>query len=476
MKKKYFCYILILAALVLSASVCASASGGYFVNDALSRLPDFFDGVYAIGAGGTDLLVSDQVYALSASGLEMLGGAGANGGGGLVSESGSVGIRSDKVKVGLFYKFSEARDNTVESSILLNPAGGGFEFGCYDDEGEFQPFAETQASRITMRPEENGTVSAYISDTEDYICSLDHTSKDNYLIVRPSPYDAFSQTTYIGVNYYGEFGYAVIGNEKLTVINVVDIELYVMGVCAVEMTESWPLEALKAQAVAARTFAQRNIGRSVYYDACGFDVTNDTYCQVYRGMRGVGGNIWAAAVQTTNRYLTRGGALIEALYSAADGGATEDAENVFGYPNAYLRGVADPYEAAAENENPYSSWVVTLTPKQLGTRVGIGPVASVTQTRSRTGNVTELELVSTSGQRVTLQRDRCRTALQMRSIHYEISRDSDGNFVFTGGGFGHNVGMSQWGAYAMAKYYEKDYRFILGFYYTGVELSYGWLQ
>ena len=71
-------------------------------------------------------------------------------------------------------------------------------------------------------------------------------------------------------------------------------------------------------------------------------------------------------------------------------------------------------------------------------------------------------------------RDRCRTALQMKSIRYSIEKDAEGNYVFTGGGFGHNVGMSQWGAYAMAKYYEKDYRFILGFYYTGVELSYGW--
>ena len=387
MKKKYYSYIYIFLAFLLLASVCAAADGGFFVNDAESRLPDDFGNVFAVGSGGTELLPSGELFALTASGLESLGSADARGGGGLVREDGAVQIADDRVRVGLFYNYSEARDNSVESSVLLNPAGGGFVFGIYDEDGEFQPFAETAASRITLLPSADGTVSAFDADTEDYLCSLGNTSKDKYLIVRPSPYDAFSLTTCIGVNFYGDFGFAVIGNDKLTVVNIVDIELYVMGVCAVEMTESWPLEALKAQAVAARTFAQRNIGRGTYYATCGFDVTNDTYCQVYRGTRGVGGNIWAAAVQTTNRYLTRDGVLIEALYSAADGGATEDAENVFGYPNAYLRGVVDSYEAAAEQENPYASWKVTLTPKQLGSRVGIAPVRSVVETRSRTGNV-----------------------------------------------------------------------------------------
>ena len=64
----------------------------------------------------------------------------------------------------------------------------------------------------------------------------------------------------------------------------------------------------------------------------------------------------------------------------------------------------------------------------------------------------------------------------LKNIHYEISRDAADNFVFTGSGYGHNLGMSQWGAYAMAKYYEKDYRFILGFYYTGVGLSCGVIE
>ena len=86
-----------------------------------------------------------------------------------------------------------------------------------------------------------------------------------------------------------------------------------------------------------------------------------------------------------------------------------------------------------------------------------------------------MAFTSVSGKTASLTRDRCRTALGLKNIRYEISQDSAGNFVFTGSGCGHNLGMSQWGAYAMAKYYEKDYRFILGFYYTQVGISYGTL-
>ena len=127
---------------------------------------------------------------------------------------------------------------------------------------------------------------------------------------------------------------------------------------------------------------------------------------------------------------------------------------MFGYQNDYLIGVMDPYEASAKDENPYAAWTVTLTPSQLGSRLGIGPVKSVVVTTSRLGNVTKLEFISASGEE-------------------RVTRDDDGNYVFKGSGFGHNVGMSQWGAYAMAKYYDKDYRFILGFYYTKVGLSSG---
>ncbi|MBE6913767.1 MAG: SpoIID/LytB domain-containing protein [Ruminococcaceae bacterium] len=473
MKKRYFTYIIIAALLLFSLSFGVAAGERFYVNDAGSPLPEFFNGVYAIGSDGVALLSADKVYAMSAAGLQELGAANCVGGGGLVSEDGTVSIRSNRVTVGLYYYYSESRDSSLASATLENLVGSGFAFGYYDDDGVFAELARTETGRITVRPEGSG-VCVFSEYTGEVLYSQEYTDKDNYMIVSPLGEPGEVLTAFSGCRYRGDFGFAVRGSAKLTVTNTVDIEPYVMGVCACEMSESWPVEALKAQAVAARTYVQKMIGKSVYYYSCGFDVTADTYCQVYRGCGAVGSNIEAAVAGTENRYLTYRGDLVDALYSAADGGATESNRNVFGNNvHPYLNGVVDPYEAAADAQNPYSSWRVVLTPAQLGDKVGIGPVRELTPTYSETGNVIRLDFVSGNGQTATLIRDNCRTTMGLKSIRYEVSVDDSGNYVFEGSGFGHNLGMSQWGAYAMAKYYARDFRDILGFYYTGVALSWG---
>ncbi len=475
MKKKYFSYILILlfVLLLFAVSAVASPDGEFFVNDEFTLLPRYFEGVYAIGRGGTDLLVSGNLYALTSNGRQRLGAAAGTGGGGLTDDNEPVMISSDHVKVGLAYSFPDTRDCTVPTATISNTDGGGFSFGYYDEYEDFVVLASLDDDTLTVRPGPNGAVDVYLPGGNAPYFTMEETSKDAYLIVRPEPFEEQPLIRYAGINYRGELCFAVLGNDRLTVVNYVDLDSYIMGVCAIEMTESWPLEALKAQAVAARTFVQRMIGSSVYYYGCGFDVTADTFTQAYHGTRGVGDNIVVAVEETANQYLTQNGVLIEALYSASDGGATEDSENIFGYPNDYLIGVPDPFEEYAEEENPYSSWTVTMTPAQLGNRLGIGAVESVTPTFSRMGNVIKLEFVSTTGQTAVLLRDNCRTKLGLNSIRYEVSQDSRGYFVFEGSGCGHNLGMSQWGAYAMAKYFDKDYRFILGYYYTDITMSYG---
>ena len=472
MKNKYFSYIFALFVLICIVSTVAFADEGFFANDASGALPGNLEGVYAIGGGGTELLYRGEIYALTGSGLQQLGTTETQGGGGLVFDDGQVEIQSDRVKVGLAYSFSSSRDTSVPSAVLENVNGSGFSVGIYDEYERFIELAATDASSVLVLPGPDSAVEVYLANDER-LAALESTAKDAYLVIRAISESEQALTRYAGIEYRGEFCFAVLANDRLTVVNHVDLENYVMGVCAIEMSESWPLEALKAQAIAARTFVQSLIKTSVYYYTCGFDVTADTYTQAYRGTKNVGDNIRTAVSETSNLYLTQNGALIDALYSAADGGATEDAANVFGYPNTCLIGVFDPYEAAAAMENPYASWTVTMTPSQLGALVGIGPVQSVTPTTSRTGNVIKLEFVSTTGQRATLIRDNCRTRLNLKNLRYDISRDSYGNFVFKGSGFGHNLGMSQWGAYAMAKYFEKDHRFILGFYYSKAGLSVG---
>lgn len=476
MKKHISILIIIVFLILLLSTICVTASTNrWFVNDSQTQLPEFFSGVYAVSSQGKELLNANEVFALSANGLQPLGAANCIGGGGLVSADGRVDIKNDSVKVGLYYYYSKNRDSSITTCPMANLSGNGFIIGIYDSQGVFQEETSTEESQLVVSINTNGAICvSSFGGKEIYL--FENSGKSNYLYLVPIGNDE-TITKCVDKNYYGEFAFADLGNNKLSVINSIDIEQYVMGVCACEMVESWPIEALKAQAVASRTYVQRMIGTSVYYYSCGFDVTADTYCQAYLGNKGVGSNIRKAVSETKNQYLTYSGALIDALYSAADGGATEDSFNVFGVSgNSYLTGIIDPYEAAAKDVNPYSSWNVTFTPTQLGSKVGIGPVSALELSYSNTGNVIKIEFVSTTGQKATIFRDSCRTYLGLKNIRYKVEKNSSGNYVFSGSGFGHNVGMSQWGAYAMATYYQKSYQDILGFYYTKVSISYGVLK
>ena len=284
-------------------------------------------------------------------------------------------------------------------------------------------------------------------------------------------------TWFKGYKYSGGFEYVRRTGGQLTVINVVDIEDYVKGVLPYEMSSSWPIEALKAQALCARTYVASHFNSLSTYKA---DVTNDTYSQAYLG-HSESATIDAAVEATAGQYITYNGKLIDAMYCSSTGGATEDSENVFYSAVAYLRGRVDPYEAAADDINTNASWTETLTGSAIANIVNgyghsLGTVQSIETELSDSGNVIGITFKDANGGSVTFEKSSCYALvtgrLGLNSIHFEVAK-SGNSFVFTGGGWGHSVGMSQYGAYAMAKSYGFTYDQIINFYYTGVELSRG---
>ena len=459
------------------ALICVSASGadgGIFVNDGDNELDRPLTEYYAVGAGGVDRIGNTKITVLSASGISELGTENYIGGGGLVYDDHTVPIRSAVIRVGLRYYYSDGRDTSLAAANLENAVGSGYAFGYYDENRCFVELERTEERQVTMRPLGETGIGVYITGTDTLLYSQETTGKTDRLGILPLCEEEDAITWFAGKRYYGGFEYAVLNPGGITVINTLPIEQYTMGVCACEMGESFPPEALKAQAVAARTYAQKNMGSSVYISRCGFDVTADTYSQAYNGYYLVGKNVTEAVRATENEYLTWNDSLIDALYFSSDGGATEDNSNVNGYAShPYLAGVWDPYEAAVSEINANASWRVTYSAQRLGAQLGVGAIESAETEKSPTGNTIALRLTSEQGETILLQRDRCRTALGRRSLRYDVSRDEDGSFVFEGSGWGHSLGMSQWGAYAMAAHYQKTYREILGFYYTGVGLSYG---
>lgn len=335
-------------------------------------------------------------------------------------------------------------------------------------------------------------------------------------------------TWFKGYRYYGGFEYQRVTGGNISVINVVNIEDYVKGCVGWEIGNDKPLEAVKAQAVCARTYA----AMQTRHRSQGFDICTTDDCQVYQGLASANGTTDRAVDETAGVYMYYNGKYAEAYYYSSNGGASEDVKNVWGNEVAYLKGKLDPYESAVASRIGSYNWTVRFTQSELTAKlkakgINIGTVNSVYISQyTPTGNVYALTFVGSSGSK-TVYREACRTTLGLRSLRfttggndvsyyingsgssvsgirgvYTISGGgtvsqysgtaaetyvitssgtaklergaqtaaSSGVFTFTGSGWGHNVGMSQWGAVAMAEQ-GYDYREILQFYFTGVTIQ-----
>ena len=246
------------------------------------------------------------------------------------------------------------------------------------------------------------------------------------------------RTWFKGYRYYGGFRYERISGGDLTVVNIVDLETYIKGVVPYEMSSSWPLEALKVQAVCARSYAYINIhsGKHTSYH---FDVCNTTDCQAYYGAGTNSSSYQAtertdqAVDETAGEYAWYDGQVIEAFYSSSHGGASESVYNVWGssleqYP--YLCGVEDPYEADMASKNSYSSWTVSYTSSELAQRLqargynASSGIASLTLTYSDLGNVIQVRVTYGNGESNDLKPTSIRSVFGVSSIRFTVNGQS----------------------------------------------------
>ena len=356
---------------------------------------------------------------------------------------------------GRFYALYGEFETAGEAQLALDAAGG---YG--------EVYTASDRCVVVTRTED-------ASILFEFDCGSQHS-----LAVEPRSTRGDALTWFRGYTYRGGFEYTRRDGERLTVVNVVDIEDYVKGVLPYEMSDGWPLEALKAQAMCARTYVASRFNALSTYNC---DVTNDTYSQVYRGTNASTSGTDAAVEATEGLYITYDGKAIDALYCSSNGGATENSENVMYSAVPYLVGKVDPYEAASNSLNANSSWTKTVTGSQLASaanRYGyaLSNVTDVELELSGSGNVIGLTMTDSDGRTATFRRSECynlvTAVLGLNSIHFDVS-EASGGFAFTGGGWGHSLGMSQYGAYAMADTYGFTFDQIINFYYTGVELSRG---
>ena len=342
-----------------------------------------------------------------------------------------------------------------------------------------------------------------------------------------------------GYRYYGGFRYERIGGGNITVVNILDMEDYVKGVVPHEMSNSWPIEALKAQAVAARSYA---LSLGTKHSSGHFDICDNTHCQAYSGLTRAGSNSDAAVDQTAGQFALYNGKLASTYYYSSNGGASESVSVVWGSNQAsypYLVGREDPYEDSINVNNGYTRTVTSDTLvaklKDLGYNdVGTSIVSVAIVSLTDAGNPKQVTFTDNNGKKFTINTRYVKDMVGLRSYCYGLesaasgvsvngghpegiaglyvidgnesvtpvagdvyvltgggtvhleqsdaetaggirslgsSTGNNGTFTFVGRGWGHNVGMSQWGAYAMANL-GKTYLEILQFYYTGITVGF----
>jgi stage II sporulation protein D len=254
----------------------------------------------------------------------------------------------------------------------------------------------------------------------------------------------------------------------LQVINRVGMEEYLYGVVTKESGASWPLEALKTQAIASRTYALYQVQHRQDRD---YDMVDDEGSQVYGGVEGESTPGRRAVDETRGLIVVYRNRPIYAMFTANSGWHTADSAFVFDQPLPYLIAAPDPYSAGEQMGHwtrTYSAAEIRQKLSEIGVQLGsihaIEPKATCPS-----GRIIRADIVDEHGSHVMRTRPTLGRALKLPEILLKIEHSGD-KFVFVGGGFGHGVGLSQWGAKAMAVkgFGAKD---ILAFYYHGAELA-----
>jgi len=260
-------------------------------------------------------------------------------------------------------------------------------------------------------------------------------------------------------------------NGKLLVINNIDIDEYLYGVLYHEVSHRWPAECLKAQAIVARTFALYQARQNKLQP---YDLRCDIYSQVYGGRSGEKWSTTHAVDSTRGKILTFNGDIFPAYYHATCSGYTEDALNLWNVDIVPLKGV--PCNFCGQSKHYRWSKEIPLAKlesklKESGSKIGRINLVKVLS-KNKSGRNEKIEITDDTGNSVVLTGKDFRQIFgpnEVRSTKFDADIRGD-KLVLNGMGWGHGVGMCQWGAFGMALKGKKC-ETILKYYYPGTEIT-----
>jgi len=262
---------------------------------------------------------------------------------------------------------------------------------------------------------------------------------------------------------------------SLLIVNELDLEDYLAGLINSEISSNWPIEAVKAQAVAARTYALNQIaGTNRYSPDARYDVESTVADQVYHGAHREDKRAYEGVRATTGVVLTRGGVIFPSFYHSTCGGYTESAHNVWDNMKASPT-VVDEFC----KKSPYRAWFFEMSREEMLTLLTGADIISRDEILMRIGQVPfansprvdEVVIITDKGEH-RIKATKLRRMIgykRLKSTWFNVGIEGD-RVVFAGRGFGHGVGLCQWGAKGMADagYTYKD---ILKHYYSNAEIG-----
>lgn len=259
---------------------------------------------------------------------------------------------------------------------------------------------------------------------------------------------------------------------SLMAINEIHVDEYVAGIINNEISSKWHIEAIKAQAVIARTYAlfQKEKRKGSLYD-----LTSTHMDQVYSGADKEDSSVYRAVKDTRGEVVTYDGSPALTVYHSNAGGVTEEASEVWGTGYPYLESVESEYDESGPNY----SWELSLTGDRIKDALNKAGYATFevdsirVKKKTGTGRVKTIIVEDANGEEFVMTGEDLRKALGyaiLRSTLFEVEKTSSGDFRFSGKGSGHGVGLSQWGAKGMAED-GSGYKAILKHYYPGTKLK-----
>lgn len=288
------------------------------------------------------------------------------------------------------------------------------------------------------------------------------------------------------IRYQGLFeikaGATPQGVPAIRVIQHISFEEYLKGVVPSEMPALWPMEALKAQAISARTYGLHQMVADVLeIQARDYDMDDTIFFQAYLGLSRRMKSTDTAVEETRGQVMTYGGRPIEAFFSADSGGYTELAENVWGEVHPYCPSVPEAYDLKWIDSDwthsaPLSEVQERLKKAQLIPADAVLkdlsiPSASV----NKSGRAMQVFVKLSDNSTKPIAGTTFQRAMRLRSnlIKLQVaspSRNAPLHVTITGKGFGHGVGMNQWGARVLANRMNWTHQQILNFYFHSVEI------